>query len=70
MTSKINDSFIDELVKSCKTAEDVLGDSGVVKEITKRLLERMLSAELTTHLGYEKHQPPKEKDENNRNGYS
>lgn len=48
MTSKLTDSLIDELVKNCKTAEDVLGDNGVVKEITKRLLERMLSAELTT----------------------
>lgn len=70
MTSKLTDSLIDELVKNCKTADDVLGDNGVVKEITKRLLERMLSAELTTHLGYEKNQPLKEKDDNNRNGYS
>ncbi|MEI6349443.1 MAG: IS256 family transposase [Candidatus Berkelbacteria bacterium] len=70
MTSKLTDSLIDELVKNCKTAEDVLGDNGVVKEITKRLLERMLSAELTTHLGYEKNQSPKEKDDNSRNGHS
>ena len=70
MTSKLTDSLIDELVKNCKTAEDVLGDNGVVKEITKRLLERMLSAELATHLGYEKNQVSKEKEGNSRNGHS
>jgi len=45
MTSRLNDSLIDKLVKNCETADDVLGDNGVVKEITKRLLERMLNAE-------------------------
>lgn len=70
MTTKIKDSLIDELVKDCKTADDVLGDSGVIRELTKRLLERMLSAELTTHLGYEKNQISKEKDDNSRNGHS
>jgi len=70
MTTKINDLFIDELVKNCKTADDVVGSGGIVKELTKRLLERMLDAELTTHLGYGKYQIPKDKDENSRNGHS
>lgn len=70
MTTKINDSFIDELVKNCKTADDVVGSNGIVKELTKRLLERILDAELTTHLGYDKYQFSKEKEENSRNGYS
>ena len=69
-TTRINDSGIDELVKKCKTADDVFGDAGIVKELTKRLLERMLDAELTTHLGYEKNQTPKEKEDNSRNGHS
>jgi len=70
MTNKIKEEFIDELVKDCKTADDVLGDNGIVKQLTKRLLERMLSTELTTHLGYEKNQSPTEKSDNYRNGHS
>ena len=70
MTTRIKEEFIDELVKDCKTAEDVLGDNGVVKQLTKRLLERMLNAELTTHLGCEKNQISKGKGYNSRNGHS
>lgn len=70
MAMKIREEFIDELIKGCATADDVIGDNGVVRELTKRLLERMLNAELTTHLGYEKNQIFKEKDENSRNGHS
>ena len=70
MTTKINDLFIDELVKNCKTADDVVGSGGIVKELTKRLLERILDTELTTHLRYGKYQIPKDKDENSRNGHS
>ncbi len=29
MATKINDSFIDELVKNCKTADDVVGSNGI-----------------------------------------
>ena len=65
------EEFIDELIKDCKSADDIVGGrGGMVKELTKRLLERMLDAELTTHLGYGKYQIPKDKDENSRNGHS
>jgi len=42
------EEFIDELKKDCKSADDIVGSGGMVKELTKRLLERMLDAELTT----------------------
>lgn len=70
MAIKIRDEFIDELVKDCKTADDVVGSQGVVKELTKRLLERLLDTELTTHLGYEKNKTPEKKKGNARNGHS
>ena len=70
MAVKIRDEFIDELVKGCKTAEDVVGSQGVVKELTKRLLEKLLDTELTTHLGYEKNKTPEKKKGNARNGHS
>ena len=41
------------LLKGCKRPEDLLGDAGLMKELKVRLMERMLGAELTAHLGYE-----------------
>jgi len=70
MAIAIKEEFIDELIKGCKTADDAVGSNGVVKELTKRLFERMLNAELTTHPSYEKNQISKEKDNNSRNGHS
>ena len=47
------DAMLDELVKD-RTPEEILGESGLVKELTKRLVERALEGEMTVHLGYEK----------------
>lgn len=54
-----------ELAKSLKTPEDLNQLSRMLKKIT---VETALNAELTEHLGYEKHQPRKTK--NSRNGYT
>ena len=40
-----------------KKPEDLIGDNGLLKHLTKRLLERAMQSELTEHLGYEKHAP-------------
>ena len=37
--------------------QDIAGESGLLKQLTKALLERAMQAELTDHLGYEKHDP-------------
>jgi transposase-like protein len=34
-----------------------IGENGLLKQSTKRLLEQAMQAELTEHLGYEKHAP-------------
>ena len=60
--------LIDELVEDCKSAEDLLGENGIVKQLTKRVLERMLQAEMTDHLGYEKDDPAGRGSGNSRNG--
>ena len=62
------DGLLDELVDGCETAEDLLGEDGVVKQLTARLLERMLESEMTDHLGYEKHNPAGRNSGNSRNG--
>ena len=42
----------------------------MLKQLTKALVERALQAELTTHLGYEKHSPEGHNSGNSRNGES
>lgn len=39
--------------KGHKTYPYLLGNTGLMKELKVRLMERMLGAELTAHLGYE-----------------
>lgn len=50
-----NKELLDELIKGYKTPEDVFGGDGLFKQLQKALIERMLEAEMTHHLGYEKH---------------
>jgi len=62
------DELLDELLGECKSAEDILGRDGLIKQLTKRALERALKGELTTHLGYEPHERCEESRGNARNG--
>ncbi|MGA9767919.1 MAG: IS256 family transposase, partial [Blastocatellia bacterium] len=55
MTDKINLDLIDQLLKGYKSPEDVLGENGILKQLTKAVLQRAMQAELTHHLGYDKH---------------
>lgn len=59
--------LLDELIKG-KTPEQILGEGGLIKQLTKRLVERALAAELTEHLGYEPHERGEALRENTRNG--
>ena len=44
------------------------GENGLVKQFVKTVVERVLQAELTTHLGYEKHEVKGKNSGNSRNG--
>jgi transposase-like protein len=61
------DALLDSLVKG-KKPEEILGPEGLLGELTKRLVERALEAELTAHVGYEKHAPEGRNRRNSRNG--
>ncbi len=63
------DKLIDELIED-RTPEELLGESGLLKELTKRFVERALDGELTTHLGYEKGSVDGKNTGNSRNGKS
>jgi putative transposase len=62
------DALIDELLQDGHDAKDILGKDGLLKQLTKRLVERTLEAELTDHLGYEPHASKGRGTGNNRNG--
>ena len=64
------EELLDELLKDCKNAEDLLGKGGLIKDLTKVLIERALQAELIEHLGYDKHAADGRGSGNSRNGTS
>ena len=66
----INNDLIDQLLKDYQKPEDILGEQGLLKQLTKAVLERAMQAELTDHLGYEKHEPTGKNSGNSRNGKS
>lgn len=63
------EAALDELLTG-KTTEEIVGPGGLLKQLSKALLERAMNAELTHHLGYEKHQAAGRGSGNNRNGKS
>jgi putative transposase len=64
------DELLDELMKNYKKPEDLIGESGLLKQLTKAIIERAMKTEMTAHLGYEKHDPDGKKSGNSRNGKS
>jgi putative transposase len=47
---------------------ELVGPSGLLSQLTKRVLETALEAEMTDHLGYDKHDPTGRNRGNSRNG--
>ena len=64
----ISKEILDELLKGCERPEDLLGDAGLLKDLKIKLMERMLGAELTAHLGYEEGQDAPPGQSSRRNG--
>jgi putative transposase len=67
---KLDVDLIDELLQGRSTVESIAGENGLLKQLTKAILERALAAELTSHLGYEKHGAAGRGSGNSRNGAS
>jgi putative transposase len=67
----IRKEILDELIRDYKNPEDLLGENGLLKQLTKALLERAMNAELTHELGFERNDKSSLKENGNRrNGTS
>jgi putative transposase len=64
------DALLDELLKGYTNPKDLLGEHGLLKQLTRRLVERALEAEMTAHLGYAPYAPEGRGSGNSRNGKS
>src|ERR671912_2341921 len=67
-TMSIDPKLVDQLLGDYRKPEQIVGENGLQKQLTKALLERAMNAELDEHLGYGKHDPAGYNSGNSRNG--
>jgi len=70
VSKALPNDLIDGLLAHYKKPEDLIGENGLLKQLTKALVERALEAEMAEHLGHDKHEPVKNATGNTRNGKS
>lgn len=63
-------ALLDQLLAGCEKPEDLLAPGGAFNRLKKRLIERLLGAELDAHLCYAKGQKAAAQDGSHRKGYS
>ncbi len=66
----IKKEILDELIKGYRNPEDLPGENGLLKQLTKQLLERAMQSGLTHQPGYSKNEAAPLKQANRRNGAS
>lgn len=67
-TDDIYTTIADQIIDSGADLSQMFEKDGLLKQLTKRLLEKALEAEMDNHLGYSKHQ--RNTTTNSRNGYN
>lgn len=60
--------LIDQLLADYQKPEDLLGEHGLLKQLTKAVVERALQAEMAAHLGHGKYEAVANPAGNARNG--
>ena len=66
----VSDELVSSLLANYKKPEDLIGENGLLKQLTKLLVEKALDAEMTEHLGHGRHEPVANPVGNTRNGRS
>ena len=69
-TDNLDPQVVEYLLNQTENPEDLFGDNGLLKQLKKALTERILEGELTTELGYDKHDAAGNNSGNSRNGYT
>lgn len=64
----IKQEIINELLVGANTKEDLFGAEGLLKQLSKQLIEGMLESEMTHYLGYDKNSKDGNNTGNSRNG--
>ena len=49
----LDKDLLDKLIEGYQKPEDLIGENGLLKQLTKALIERAMKAELTYQLGYD-----------------
>ena len=62
--------LLDSLLADYRKPEDLIGENGLLKQLTKLLVEKALEAEMADHLGHGKNEPVENPAGNTRNGKS
>ena len=70
MGPAIRDELLQELMSKVSSPEELLGKDGLLKQLTARLVEKAMQAEMTDHLGYEPNERRPAGSTNSRNGTS
>jgi len=66
----IKKELINDLLSEVNTEQDLFGKDGLLKVLTRELVEGLLNREMSHHLGYEKHEKNGYNSGNSRNGKS
>jgi len=66
----IIDQLLDNIDFRGLTQDEVVGQGGLIKQLTGRILQKALESEMTEHLGYEKNSYAGDNSGNNRNGHT
>jgi len=66
----ILDQILDTIDFKGLTQDEVIGQDGLIKQLTGRILQKALEAELTEHLGYEKNSSAGDNSGNSRNDHT
>ena len=64
------EELITKVLADYQRPEDLIGNTGLLAQLTQRLIERALDVEMTAHLGYERHGAVAHPSGNTRNGRS
>ena len=66
----VSNELLDSLLADYKKPEDLIGEDGLLKQLTKKLVERALEAAMDEHLGHARNEPVANPAGNTRNGKS